>query len=72
MDLLTADGWLPSYSIPAVLLQIKMAISNPDPKPARLAQNWEMQVLLLTSPLPSCTTTADVNTSPGRIVCERQ
>lgn len=42
MDLLTADGWLPSYSIPAVLLQIKMAISNPDPKPARLAQNWDM------------------------------
>jgi len=42
MDLLTADGWLPSYNIPAVLLQIKMAISNPDPKPARLAQNWDM------------------------------
>jgi len=42
MDLLTADGWLPSYSIPAVLLQIKMAISNPDPKPARLAQNWDV------------------------------
>ncbi|KAF9788386.1 hypothetical protein BJ322DRAFT_1002310 [Thelephora terrestris] len=42
MDLLTTDGWLPSYSIPAVLLQIKMAISNPDPKPARLAQNWDM------------------------------
>jgi len=42
MDLLTADGWLPSYSIPAVLLQIKMAISNLDPKPARLAQNWDV------------------------------
>jgi len=42
MDLLTADGWLPSYSIPAVILQIKMAISNPDPKPARLAHNWNV------------------------------
>ncbi|KAF9007058.1 hypothetical protein BDQ17DRAFT_1351337 [Cyathus striatus] len=41
MDLLTADGWLPSYSIPAVLLQIKLAISNLDPRPARLAKNWD-------------------------------
>ncbi|KAJ3535766.1 hypothetical protein NM688_g6931 [Phlebia brevispora] len=41
MDLLTADGWLPSYSISAVLLQIKLAISNLDPRPARLAQNWD-------------------------------
>ncbi|KAJ7579700.1 hypothetical protein C8J56DRAFT_963387, partial [Mycena floridula] len=40
MDLLTTNGWLPSYSIPAVLLQIKLAISNLDPRPARLAQNW--------------------------------
>ncbi|KAJ7458741.1 hypothetical protein B0H11DRAFT_2286534 [Mycena galericulata] len=40
MDLLTSDGWLPSYSISAVLLQIKLAISNLDPKPARLAHNW--------------------------------
>jgi ubiquitin-conjugating enzyme E2 Q len=40
MDLLTADGWLPSYSISAVLLQIKLAISNLDPRPARLANNW--------------------------------
>ncbi|KAF7329967.1 UBIQUITIN-CONJUGAT-2 domain-containing protein [Mycena kentingensis (nom. inval.)] len=40
MDLLTSDGWLPSYSIPAVLMQIKLAISNLDPRPARLAQNW--------------------------------
>lgn len=38
MDLLTADGWLPSYSISAVLLQIKLAISNLEPRPARLAQ----------------------------------
>ncbi|TDL29181.1 hypothetical protein BD410DRAFT_817396 [Rickenella mellea] len=40
MDLLTADGWLPSYSISAVLLQIKLAISNPEPKPARLIDQW--------------------------------
>ncbi|KAJ3823174.1 hypothetical protein F5880DRAFT_1613100 [Lentinula raphanica] len=40
MDLLTASGWLPSYNIASVLLQIKLAISNPDPKPARLAHNW--------------------------------
>ncbi|KAI0824358.1 hypothetical protein BC628DRAFT_1379076 [Trametes gibbosa] len=40
MDLLTADGWLPSYSISAILLQIKLAISNLDPRPARLASNW--------------------------------
>ncbi|KZT05739.1 uncharacterized protein LAESUDRAFT_726677 [Laetiporus sulphureus 93-53] len=41
MDLLTADGWLPSYSISAILLQIKLAISNLDPRPARLASNWD-------------------------------
>ncbi|KAH9895584.1 hypothetical protein C8Q73DRAFT_688553 [Cubamyces lactineus] len=40
MDLLTADGWLPSYSISSVLLQIKLAISNLDPRPARLSQDW--------------------------------
>ncbi|KAG5647979.1 hypothetical protein DXG03_007013 [Asterophora parasitica] len=40
MDLLTSDGWLPSYSIPAVLMQIKLAISNLDPKPARLAADF--------------------------------
>ncbi|KAH9929262.1 uncharacterized protein B0H18DRAFT_1084285 [Fomitopsis serialis] len=42
MDLLTADGWLPSYSISAILLQIKLAISNVEPRPARLAQNWDV------------------------------
>ncbi|KAF5342715.1 hypothetical protein D9758_015872 [Tetrapyrgos nigripes] len=40
MDLLTSSGWLPSYSIPAIIMQIKLAISNPDPRPARLASNW--------------------------------
>lgn len=34
-------GWLPSYSIAAVLLQIKLAISNLEPRPARLASNWD-------------------------------
>ncbi|KAF6754673.1 hypothetical protein DFP72DRAFT_812438 [Ephemerocybe angulata] len=41
MDLLTSNGWLPSYNIPAVLMQIKLAISNLDPRPARLAKNWQ-------------------------------
>jgi len=41
MDLLTSDGWLPSYSISAVLLQIKLAISNREPRPAQLARNWD-------------------------------
>ncbi|TFK51185.1 hypothetical protein OE88DRAFT_1658981 [Heliocybe sulcata] len=41
MDLLTSDGWLPSYSISSVLLQIRMAISNLDPRPARLDQHWD-------------------------------
>lgn len=36
MDLLTSNGWLLSYSIPAVLLQIRMAMSNLEPRPARL------------------------------------
>ncbi|KAJ7758189.1 hypothetical protein DFH07DRAFT_958531 [Mycena maculata] len=30
MDLLTSDGWLPIYSIPIVLMQIKVTISNLD------------------------------------------
>lgn len=41
MDLLVADGWLPSYNISAVLLQIRMAVSSTEPRPARLAQNWQ-------------------------------
>lgn len=36
---LTYDKWT-SISISAVLLQIKLAISNLDPRPARLANNW--------------------------------
>ncbi|KAI6022680.1 hypothetical protein EDC04DRAFT_2575002, partial [Pisolithus marmoratus] len=40
MDLLTSDGWLPSYSVSAILLQIKLAISNPIPRPARLHPHY--------------------------------
>ena len=36
MDLLTTDGWLPSYSIESVLLQVYLQISSIDPQPARL------------------------------------
>ncbi|BGP16562.1 hypothetical protein JCM10213_000526 [Rhodosporidiobolus nylandii] len=40
MDLLTNDGWLSSYSIDAILLQIRMAMSNLEPRPARLDSSW--------------------------------
>lgn len=36
MELLTNDGWSAVSSIEAVLLQVKMAISSVDPRPARL------------------------------------
>ncbi|GAA5983163.1 hypothetical protein JCM10908_000179 [Rhodotorula pacifica] len=36
MDLLTSDGWSSVYSIEAILLQIRMAMSNLEPRPARL------------------------------------
>jgi ubiquitin-conjugating enzyme E2 Q len=36
MDLLTSDGWLPSYSIEAVIIQVYLQISSIDPRPARL------------------------------------
>ena len=39
-----ALGWLPSYTIPAVLMQIKLAISNLEPRPARLASDWQRWV----------------------------
>ncbi|GAA5978067.1 hypothetical protein JCM5350_007386 [Sporobolomyces pararoseus] len=43
MDLLTSDNWLSSYSVGAVLLQIRMAISNLEPRPARLDPgNWNI------------------------------
>lgn len=41
MDLLVQDGWVPSYSIAAILLQIRMAISSMEPRPARLARGGD-------------------------------
>ncbi|GLB36141.1 putative ubiquitin-conjugating enzyme family protein [Lyophyllum shimeji] len=41
MDLLTSDGWLPSYSMAAVLIQIKLAICNVEPRPARLSPDFD-------------------------------
>lgn len=41
MDLLVQDGWVPSYSIAAVLLQIRVAISSTEPRPARLARGTD-------------------------------
>jgi ubiquitin-conjugating enzyme E2 Q len=54
MELLTADGWLPSYSLSSVLFQIKMAISNLEPRPARLASNWQMFVTWCSLRVPWC------------------
>ncbi|KWU47088.1 hypothetical protein RHOSPDRAFT_14601, partial [Rhodotorula sp. JG-1b] len=36
MDLLTSNGWSSVYSIEAILLQIRMAMSNLEPRPGRL------------------------------------
>ncbi|KAJ5854501.1 hypothetical protein N7534_007044 [Penicillium rubens] len=36
MELLTHSGWLPTASIESVLLQVRMALTNQDPRPARL------------------------------------
>ena len=41
MDLLTPTAWNPVYTISAVLLQIRMAMSNLDPRPARLDAQWQ-------------------------------
>ncbi|KAI4954846.1 hypothetical protein J4E86_006156 [Alternaria arbusti] len=38
MELLTNDGWSAVSSIESILLQVRMAISSLDPKPARLQQ----------------------------------
>jgi len=42
MELLTNDGWSAVSSIESVLLQVRMAISSLDPKPARLAGGGPM------------------------------
>lgn len=36
MELLTNNGWSPASTIESVLLQVRVAISNLDPRPARL------------------------------------
>ncbi|KAK8009216.1 hypothetical protein PG991_011767 [Apiospora marii] len=36
MELLTTNGWTPITSLEGVLLQVRMAITNTEPKPARL------------------------------------
>ena len=38
MELLTNSGWSPANSMESVLLQVRMALCNLDPKPARLDQ----------------------------------
>ncbi|CAG8818624.1 17792_t:CDS:2, partial [Dentiscutata erythropus] len=50
MDLLTLGnaaearaGWSSAYTIEAVLLQVKMALSSRDPRPARLDRNWNSE-----------------------------
>jgi len=48
MDLLTLGnererGWSSVYTMEAVLLQVKMALSSLDPKPARLDRNWNCE-----------------------------
>ncbi|KAJ3144330.1 hypothetical protein HK101_002726 [Irineochytrium annulatum] len=42
MDLLTSSGWLPTYALDATLLQVRMALTSLDPKPARLdhGERW--------------------------------
>jgi ubiquitin-conjugating enzyme E2 Q len=42
MELLTSSGWSAANNIESVLLQVRMAISSTDPKPARLA-NYGMR-----------------------------
>ncbi|KAK8039910.1 hypothetical protein PG993_008321 [Apiospora rasikravindrae] len=36
MELLTTDGWLPINSLEGVLVQVRMAMTNTEPRPARL------------------------------------
>jgi len=39
MELLTASGWSPANSMESVLLQVRMALCNLEPQPARLDKN---------------------------------
>ena len=34
------NGWSPANSMESVLLQVKMDLSSTDPRPGRLAPNW--------------------------------
>jgi ubiquitin-conjugating enzyme E2 Q len=40
MELLTSSGWSPASSLESVLLQVRMAMSALDPRPARLDQRY--------------------------------
>lgn len=40
MELLTSSGWSPASSLESVLLQVRMAMSALDPRPARLDQKY--------------------------------
>ncbi|GAA5975703.1 hypothetical protein JCM11641_005842 [Rhodosporidiobolus odoratus] len=43
MDLLTNDGWSSIYSTEAILLQIRVAMSNLEPRPGRLdSRSWDI------------------------------
>ncbi|KAI8811772.1 hypothetical protein BJ742DRAFT_795451 [Cladochytrium replicatum] len=43
IDTLTSSGWLATYSIESLLLQVYMALSSLDPRPARLdPQRWNV------------------------------
>lgn len=42
-ELLTSTGWSPAYAMGSILLQIRMAISNLEPRPARLdPHSWHV------------------------------
>ena len=43
MELLTSSGWSPVSSIESVLLQVRMALTNMEPRPARLDSSMRKQ-----------------------------
>jgi ubiquitin-conjugating enzyme E2 Q len=40
MELLTSEGWLATYDIASVLMQVRMAICSEDPRPAQLSSTF--------------------------------
>lgn len=57
-------------SIAAVLMQIRLALSNLDPKPARLAQDWNRSVELFFVNLLKLTSVVNNQAlRSGRISC---